>query len=57
MHKKLNERRFCYSLIFYVLEYISLYIIKKFRRRRLKNREGWEGGGGGGGGGGRIILT
>ena len=54
MHKKLNERRFCYSLIFYVLEYISLYIIKKFRRRRLKNREGWEGGGGGGG---RIILT
>ena len=36
--------------------YISLYIIKRFRRRRhrrrrVKNREGGEGGGGGGGGG------
>ena len=34
---------------------ISLYIIKIFRRRRVKNREGR--GGGGGGGGGRIIPS
>ena len=37
---------------------ISLYIIKRFRRRRVKNREGGGGrggGGGGGGGGGRGV--
>ena len=28
------------------MRYISLYIIKRFRRRRVKNREGGQGGGG-----------
>ena len=56
MHKKWNEWRFCYYLILYVLEYISLYIIKRFCRRRVKKRAGLDGGGGGGGGG-RIILS
>ena len=40
--------------------YISLYIMKRFHRGHVKNREGDGGGGGGGGGGGvrdRVILS
>ena len=36
-------------LLLYQPRKISLYIIKRFRRRRVKNREGRGGGGGGGG--------